>query len=287
MLRLLALVLLVAGCAPRAVPRTVPPAAPPASSTPAAVTAPPSRVPDEAFTLPSRGLGEDRRIAVYLPAAYRAEPARSFPVLYMPDGGVDEDFPHVADAVDALIAEGAIPPTLVVGVANTERRRDMTGPTDVESDRRIAPRVGGSAAFRAFFRDELMPEVRRRYRITDEAGIVGESLAGLFVVETLFAEPGLFDAYVALSPSLWWNGGRLTRGAPAWLAAHPDVRARLFLAHAADDNLPPGVDTLAAALRAGAPRGLVWTFEPRPDLTHATIYRGLERRALAWALGRP
>lgn len=85
----------------------------------------------------------------------------------------------------------------------------MTGPTDVAEDRKIAPRVGASQAFRAFIRSESMPEIARRYPITGETAIVGESIAGLFVVETLLVEPDLFDTYIAIDPSLWWNKGQL------------------------------------------------------------------------------
>lgn len=67
---------------------------------------------------------------------------------------------------------------VVVGIENTERRQDMTRPTMNEEDKKIAPRVGESAKFRAFIRDELMPEIDRRVRGNGETAIVGESLAG-------------------------------------------------------------------------------------------------------------
>ncbi|HLM68005.1 MAG TPA: alpha/beta hydrolase-fold protein, partial [Longimicrobium sp.] len=96
--------------------------------------------PHETFTLQSAALGETRRIAVYTPPGYDAAGTARYPVLYMPDGGVREDFPHVAATVDAGIRAGELRPMLVVGIENTERRRDMTGPTEVEEDRKIAPR---------------------------------------------------------------------------------------------------------------------------------------------------
>lgn len=239
--------------------------------------------PHETFTLQSAALGEVRRINVYTPPGYGAPGAGRFTVLYMPDGGLEEDFPHVASAVDAAIRAGEMRPVLVVGIENTQRRRDMTGPTTVAKDSTIAPRVGGSAAFRRFIASELMPEVRRRYRVSDERAIIGESLAGLFIVETFFLQPELFDTYIALSPSLWWNGGELARTAPERLRARPRMHAALFLASAADDILEP-IDQLAAALRASAPHGVRWTYEPRADLKHATIYRGMEQRVLREAL---
>ncbi|HLA63762.1 MAG TPA: alpha/beta hydrolase-fold protein, partial [Rhodothermales bacterium] len=120
----------------------------------------------DSLTVASAALGEARHVNVYTPPGYSASERPRYPVLYMPDGGTQEDFGHVSAALDAAIRAGEARPMLLVGVENTERRRDMTGPTTVDSDREIAPRVGGSAAFRAFFRDELMPEVRRRYRVS-------------------------------------------------------------------------------------------------------------------------
>jgi predicted alpha/beta superfamily hydrolase len=159
----------------------------------------------ETFTIESKVLGETRRINVYLPPGYTESPASRVPVLYMPDGGLGEDFLHVAGLVQVSVGNQTMRPFLLVGIENTQRRRDMTGPTSNEDDKKIAPQVGGSLAFRQFIRNELMPEIRERYRTTSETAIVGESLAGLFVIETLLLEPDLFETYIAIDPSLWWN----------------------------------------------------------------------------------
>ena len=236
----------------------------------------------DTLTLASRALGEPRRINVHVPPGYAASVAR-FPVLYMPDGGLDEDFPHVVNTVDSLAALGEIRPVIVVGIPNTERRRDLTGPTRVARDSTIAPHVGGSARFRAFVRDELRPAIDARYRTTAERSIVGESLAGLFVVETFLLDPTLFDHYVAFDPSLWWNAGALVDSAPARLAAMHAGRRTLFLA-SSRDGIDDRTTRLAAALRAGGPPGFAWVYTPRPDLTHPTIFRAGAPAALAAAL---
>ena len=241
--------------------------------------------PHDTFTVSSRALGEPRRVNVYVAPGYRESDTMRVPTLYMPDGGLDEDFPRVANTVDSLIAAGVIRPVILVGIPNTERRRDLTGPTRVASDSAIAPRVGGSAAFRRFLRDELVPAVRARYRTTEERAIVGESLAGLFVVETFLADPSLFDHYVALDPSLWWNGGLLVDSAPARLAKL-DARPRtLYLASSNVPEITEGTARLAARLRVAPQRGLRWRYVPRPDLTHASIFRSLGPAALVDALG--
>ena len=234
--------------------------------------------PHETFQLESRHLHELRTINVYAPPD--SAKAKGLPVLYMPDGGVAEDFPHVAATVDAGIREGRVAPLLVVGIENTQRRRDMTGPTEVDSDKQIAPVVGGSAAFRAFIAEELVPEIERRYHTGPSRGIIGESLAGLFIVETLFEQPRLFDTWIALSPSLWWNDAALTRSAATRLANLRGLEARVYIAWADEPNIGPQAETLTAAVRKAALPQLRWTAVPRPDLDHGNIYLTLEKEAI-------
>lgn len=77
----------------------------------------------ETFTLPSRVLNETRTINVYRPSPYGLAADAALPVLYMPDGGIQEDFLHVAGLVQVLSGNGTMRPFLVVGIENTERRR--------------------------------------------------------------------------------------------------------------------------------------------------------------------
>ena len=234
----------------------------------------------ETFTIESKALGEVRRLNVYLPAGYADSAATRFPVLYMPDGGMGEDFLHVAGLLEVSIGNGTMRPFLLVGIENTKRRRDLTGPTENPEDRKIAPQVGGSAAFRSFIRSELMPVVRARYRTTGETAIMGESLAGLFVVETLFTDPDLFDTFIAFDPSLWWNNKALLSGpGPGWTAGsrHPKT---VFLASSIEENFSPLTGQLAALLKTAAPANLRMYYEPMPSETHATIYHPAALKAV-------
>lgn len=225
----------------------------------------------QTFTMRSKVLGETRRLNVYLPAGYAESATQRLPVLYMPDGGLGEDFLHVAGLLQILIADGSMRPFLLVGIENTERRRDLTGPTTSASDQKIAPRVGGSAAFRQFMRQELMPEIRRRYRTTAETALVGESLAGLFVVETLLLEPALFNTYLAFDPSLWWNNGQLAARAPALLRGYAGPPRRVYLATSSQGDTI-ATRQLSAALNREAARGFGGRYRPMPEETHQTVY---------------
>ncbi|QKW55823.1 alpha/beta hydrolase-fold protein [Stenotrophomonas sp. NA06056] len=233
----------------------------------------------ETFTIESKALGETRRINVYRPQPWGLDPKTPLPVLYMPDGGIGEDFLHVAGLVQVLTGNGSMRPFLLVGIENTERRRDMTGPSSEAEDRKIAPRIGGSAAFRDFLRDELMPQVRQRYPTTDERALIGESLAGLFVVETLLQEPTLFNSYIALDPSLWWNRSALLSGAGKQLPSVARSGARLFLASSGQPELAASSARLAALLQQSSPATLV-KYQPLPEETHATIYHPAALQAL-------
>lgn len=262
------------------------PAAPPAApSVPAAAQPGAPAVKSDTFLLKSTVLSETRRINVFAPSGHGGSNGAPLPVLYMPDGGQAEDFPHVAETVQALVAAGRMMPVLLVGIENTERRRDLTGPTTVESDKKIAVRVGGSAAFRQFIRNELMPYIAANYRVTADKGIVGESLAGLFIVETLLQEPELFDRYVAISPSVWWNDEALVRVADARIKLLPAKPKKIFLTSADEESIVPGTARLAASLLAHAPAGVSLSFRPMPKEHHDTIYRASEAVALESVYG--
>jgi predicted alpha/beta superfamily hydrolase len=190
----------------------------------------------------------------------------------MPDGGIAEDYLHVAGLVQVSVGNGTMRPFILVGIENTQRRRDMTGPTESEQDKKIAPRVGGSAAFRAFIRRELMPQVKARYRTTDETAVVGESLAGLFVVETLLTEPDLFDTYIAFDPSLWWNNQKLVTDAAEILRKQPKLSKTLYLANSDEEMIPGVMQRFVEILSKHAPPTLCWHYEKMPDEHHSTIY---------------
>jgi predicted alpha/beta superfamily hydrolase len=223
----------------------------------------------ETFTIDSKVMHEVRRINVYKPPGYTDSSGR-VPVLYMPDGGMAEDFLHVAGLVQVGVGNGTMRPFLLVGIENTQRRRDTTGPTENPEDRKIAPTVGGSAKFREFIRKELMPLIKSRYRTTNETAIVGESLAGLFVVETFLREPDMFDTYIAFDPSLWWNNGKLVADVPALLKGRQLKGKALYVATSSDAaDLGSRFD---GAIKGTVTTGFDWHYVALPAETHATIY---------------
>lgn len=238
----------------------------------------------ETFAIDSKVLSETRRINVYLPTVYSESTDLRLPVLYMPDGGLKEDFLHIAGLAQVLSGNETMRPHILVGIENTDRRRDLTGPTEVEQDKKIAPKVGGSAAFRQFIREELMPRVRKRYRTTEESAIVGESLAGLFVVETLVLEPELFDTYIAIDPSLWWNDQHLVKTAVGRLKEPSRSKKTLFLSNSGENEIAAIASGFAAELRKNVSNQIDLHYEPMLGEEHSTIFHPAALKAFRQVL---
>ena len=239
----------------------------------------------ETLTIESKILGETRIINIWTPPEY-AENTDSLPVLYMPDGGLKEDFPHIANTLADLISAKKIPATILVGIENTQRRRDLTGPTEVAKDKEIATIVGGSDNFRNFIKKELIPEINQKYRTTAEKGIIGESLAGLFVTETLLAEPDLFDYYIAFDPSLWWNDHYLEKNAKNYFAQFPTAEKRFWFAGSGTETISDHTRNLADTINKANRPNLKWFYADEPTQKHNTIYRATKEKAMIWTMNK-
>jgi len=241
----------------------------------------------DTFTLTSTVLGETRRINVYNAPPANAAEAQALPVLYMPDGGLQEDFLHIAGLLQISIASGTMRPFMLVGIENTQRRRDMTGPSEDPRDRKIAPVIGGADTFRRFIRNELMPAIKARYRTTGETAIIGESLAGLFVMETLLVAPEMFDTYVAVDPSVWWNHENLLAKGGAQLRTGRHAGKTLFVAASGEPGMPQLAARIGKLFKSAAASGLRFELAAFPEETHRTIYHPAALRALRTLFRNP
>ncbi|WP_048331069.1 alpha/beta hydrolase [Bizionia psychrotolerans] len=235
------------------------------------------------FTLNSNFVNEDRVINVWVPPTYKTS-EQSFPVLYMPDGGIKEDFPHIANTLAKLIAEKQILPIILVGIENTERGRDLTGFSEVEADAEYCPLTDGAKNFRAFITDELVPDINNKYRTTHKKGIIGESLAGLFVMETFMLQPEAFDFFIAMDPSLWWNDFNLVKEATNHMSQFPDGPKKLWFAGSGVEDISKHTNNLAKILETNAPKNVTWTYSDEPNEQHNTIFRATKEKALVWSL---
>jgi predicted alpha/beta superfamily hydrolase len=238
------------------------------------------------FTIESKQVGEIRNINVWIPPEYKTS-NDSLPVMYMADGGIiDEDFPHIANTLAELIKLKSIPPMILVGIANTQRRRDLTGPTEIAKDKEIAPIVGGSEKFRAFIKEELFAEINKRYRTTSQKSIIGESLSGLFVVETFFQAPEMFDNYIAFDPSIWWNNHYIVRTAKEHFANFPKTEKRIWFAGSSAEDISKYTIQLAEIFMTENVSNVKWNYSPEPKEKHNTIFRATKEKAIKWVFGK-
>lgn len=239
---------------------------------PATVLAQPSAsgapvVVGQSHVLQSAVLGEPRTVNIYVPATYGTG-RQSYPVLFLLDGGAAQDFHHISGLSQLASVNGSTQELIVVGIETRDRRRELAFSAVDPRYTQQWPSHGHSADLRQFIAQELVPFVRQKWPASGETVLMGESLAGLFVIETLLREPTLFDHYIAVDPSMWWDNGVLARLAPDLLRRADLSGHSLWLATAAPQS---ATEQLIETLQNDAP-ALRLTVSRRPQETHATIY---------------
>ncbi|HZI16459.1 MAG TPA: alpha/beta hydrolase-fold protein [Myxococcus sp.] len=233
--------------------------------------------------LHSQLLKEERPYLVAVPEGYYDSTTTRFPVLYLLDG--DAHFHHVTGIVRFLAEQSRMPKVIVVGVSNTQRTRDLTPPAQGDN---VPAGAGGADTFLRFLDEELAPVIEARYRTQPYRVLVGHSFGGLFAVHVLMNQPQRFNAYVAISPSLWWSGGALVKGAVKSLERLPAKERWLYMTMGSegDDMLGP-IQELARTLEKAKPARLAWRYsflekEHHGSTPHRSIYDGLEAIFSGW-----
>jgi predicted alpha/beta superfamily hydrolase len=226
-------------------------------------------------------LGEKRILNIYLPDGYNKNDTTHYPVIYLLDGSADEDFIHVVGLVQFCSFPWVhiIPPTIVVGIANVDRKRDFTYPSTIEEDKKLCPTSGHSDKFIAFIEKELQPYIDAKYKTNSSKTIIGESLGGIVVTEILFKYPSLFNNYIIISPSLWWDDGSLLKQTPAFPENGFNRKTEVYIA-TGKEGLGPSksphvmevdANLLAEKLKSTKCKNLVVYYDYLPDENHATI----------------
>jgi uncharacterized protein len=239
-------------------------------------------------TVFSKILNEKRTIQVHVPQG--GDKDQHYPVLYILDG---EDHFLSAVAITEQLS-GLLPPMIVVGINNMghgRRQRDLT-PTKVNpgvlvnaGDARLS---GGGEDFMGFIEKELIPRMDSRYPTSSYRILSGHSLGGLAVIGAFFNHRGMFNAFVALDPSLWWDEQRWIKKQESELPGRDYTGKSLFVAIA--NNIPPGMDTVSVLnaptniapvtqavlpfvhlLREERPAGLSWSSKFYPNERHGTV----------------
>jgi predicted alpha/beta superfamily hydrolase len=241
------------------------------------------------LTIHSNVLNEDRVVWVRTPQNYERTKA-PFPVLYLVDGPTHINL--VGSTMDFLVQGNRMPPLVIVGIANTDRTRDMTpshaDEKNADGTVHADPTSGGADHFIDFIQNELMPEIERRYRVAPYKIFAGHSLGGLLAIHILITRPDMFQAYIAASPSLWWDNQSTLHRAQDFFAAHAVLNKTLFLDLGNEGpQMRSPFDALVKTLTDKAPKDFRWKSAIYPDEDHGSsvlrgYYDGLREVFLDW-----
>ncbi|WP_374518765.1 alpha/beta hydrolase [Undibacterium squillarum] len=252
----------------------------------------------QTYTLQSQVLNEQRELNIMLPEGYHEHPEMRYPVVYLLDGGQHEDFTHMAGAVQYASFSWVqrLPPVILVGIANTDRKRDMTfkaspkfvWPKWMHAYTDAYKNAGGSDAFIRYIETEVQPYVQQHFRTGPDKMLVGQSLAALLATEILLKKPALFNQYVMMSPSLWWDNQSLLKQAPQLLRNMPAAPMKVYLAVGNEGpEMVNDARALAALIRKHKPRNTQFVFEYLPKEDHGTILHPATLNAFAHFFPRP
>ncbi|MFC4232253.1 alpha/beta hydrolase [Parasediminibacterium paludis] len=233
-------------------------------------------------SLASKVLGETRTLNIYLPEGYQANDTTKYPVVYLLDGSADEDFIHVVGLYqfNNFSWINRVPKSIVVGIANVDRRRDFTYPTTVVADKNRNKTSGHSEAFINFIQQELQPFIEARYKGSGNNNtIIGQSLGGLLATEILLKRPTLFQQYIIISPSIWWDNASLLQLNSPILDASFSQPTTVYIGVGKEGLAPTAAphvmeveaNLLVEKLKASKSPQLTVYFDYLPQEDHATI----------------
>lgn len=230
-------------------------------------------------TLHSDILSEDRTLNIYLPKDY--DSTARYPIIYLLDGSADEDFIHVAGIVqfNTFPWVDRIPKSIVVGIANTNRKLNFTSASNRDRDNKLVPSNGGSGKFIAFLEKELQPYIEQRYGKKMGNTIIGQSLGGLLATEILFTKPELFSKYIIISPSLWWRDGYLLKAESGILDARYSTQTDIYIGVGKEGSIDGSKNhimehdakLLAEKLKRAGSKNINVHFDYLPAEDHATV----------------
>ena len=246
------------------------------------------------ITIDSKILGEQRKIMVFVPHDDYGPGAsgQRYPVVYLLDGeGHFSSVMGMMQQLSEVNGNAVLPGMILVGITNTDRLRDLTpthAATGYNGDSASVKNSGGGEAFMSFIGKELIPYIDSVYPTAPYRTLIGHSLGGLTVINTLIHHPQLFNAYLAIDPSMWWDKQKLLKQADTALAAHSFEGKTLYLGIA--NTMPQGMDTarvrtdtakatihirsilqLADALKRNPQNGLRWNYKYYDGDSHGSV----------------
>jgi len=233
----------------------------------------------EIRTIKSKILNEERTLNIYLPQKF--DKTKSYPIVYLLDGSMNEDFIHVTGLVQFFNQMYSMPETIVVGIANIDRKKDFTFHTDLKDLQKDYPTTGHSDKFINFLDKELKPYIESHFKTTDNY-LFGQSLGGLLATEILLKKSELFNNYFIISPSLWWDDESLLKQAPQLLSKIKDIKKFIYISVGKGEHpvMVKDAEDLFDVLKKSNKKN--WTIEYKmmetdnhATILHRSLYEGL------------
>ena len=255
----------------------------------------------------SKILKEKRTVWIYLPADYEANSKAHYPVIYLLDADWNfAAFSGMAHELSEVIGNTVLPPAIIVSILNTDRTRDLTptnsnlGPDGKKTD--DFGTSGGGDNFTSFIKTELMPHIDSAYHTAPYKMLVGHSFGGLTAMNIIINHTEMFNTYVVIDPSMWWDSRKLLTQARDAFKQKDFAGKSMFLAIA--NTMPDGMDTsrvqkdtsgitghirsileLKNILQHNPNNGLNWTYKYYNGDSHGTVPLIAEYDAMHFLFG--
>ncbi|WP_377843756.1 alpha/beta hydrolase [Bosea sp. UC22_33] len=178
--------------------------------------------------------GSRYRLLISVPES--PAPARGFPALVLVDGHALFPVAATAARLQAQRPEATgVGPAVLIGIGYPDGR-----PFDAERRQRdLLPVPGGADRFLDMIVEEVLPAVAKLAPLDpSRRALAGHSYGGLFVLHALFTRPGLFDALVAGSPSIWWQDRAILASEEAFRSSGSGPAGRLLITVGSHEQAP-------------------------------------------------
>jgi predicted alpha/beta superfamily hydrolase len=207
----------------------------------------------EARVFRSECVGQEYEIGVWLPFSY-ASTDRAYPVLYVPDG--EFVYPAVMGLMPTHMGSGAVPEMIVVGIGyhgistweefGDLRYRDFLPQGDLQPEK-----ISRLAQYTRFYQQELFPLVEREYRASaEDRAIFGFSCGGMFALQMMLTQPGMFRRHVAASCT--WSQAYLLECVQQYALQPARPPVDLFLSVGGlEEGMLPGYQAVVEKLQNG------------------------------------
>ncbi|WP_300602337.1 alpha/beta hydrolase-fold protein [Niabella sp.] len=219
----------------------------------------------------SKILDEQRSLWIYTPVNY-ASSGEKYPVLYLLDP--DQNFAYVTELERFLSDRYRIPQMIIVGIVNTDRKKDFTPIHSLLFDGKIDSSLattGGGKNFLDFIKNELIPYIDKHYRTHPYRVLSGHSLGGLFAVYCKEADPGLFQSEIVISPAIYGGNMEILGRLSGFLRAHSQLKGYLSLSLGNEPGGKLAADSLVTQLNQFAPQSLKWQYNRYMDEDHFSV----------------